>query len=196
MARGSRTGKRLVDLTGGGDDGTTGLLGGGRVPKDARRIEAYGTVDEASSALGLARALAGDGHTREVCEQLQRDLYLLGAELATNPDQAGRFARFDAADVDGLEKMIAELEEQAPMPREFVLPGATPGSAALDLARTVVRRAERQVVALARDGDEVSTPVRQWLNRLSLLLFVLARYEEARAGRAPLTAKGKPSAGA
>lgn len=193
MARGSRTGKRLVDLTGGGDDGSTGLLGGGRAPKDDARIEAYGTVDETSSALGLARALATDARTREVCEDLQRELYRLGAELATNPEQAGKFAKFAQADVERLEQLTSELERVAPMPREFVLPGATPASAALDLARTVARRAERRVVALARAEPDVSAEVRAWLNRLSLVLFVLARYEESRAGQRAPTAKEGPS---
>lgn len=190
MARGSRTGKRLVDLTGGGDDGSTALLGGGRAPKDDLRIEAYGTIDETSSALGLARALAQDGRTRDLCEELQRGLYRLGAELATNPEQAGKFGRFTAADVARLEELASELEGAAPMPREFVLPGATPGSAALDLARTVARRAERRVLTLAGSADDVTPAVRSWLNRLSLVLFVLARYEESRAGHAAPAAKG------
>ena len=182
MTRGSRTGKRLVDLTGGGDDGSTGLLGGGRTAKDDARIEAYGTVDEASSALGLARALALDGRTREVCEELQRGLYRAGAELATEPTQAGRFGRLAPADVARLEELAAELEAVAPMPREFVLPGATPASGALDLARTIVRRAERRAITLRRAAPEVEPDLLRWLNRLSLLLFVLARFEEARAG--------------
>jgi cob(I)alamin adenosyltransferase len=190
MPKGSRTGKRLVDLTGGGDDGSTALLGGGRAPKNDLRIEAYGTVDETSSALGLGRALAEDARTREVCEELQRGLYRLGAELATNPEQAGKFGRFTAADVARLEELTSELEAAAPMPHEFVLPGGTPGSAALDLARTVARRAERRVLALAGAADDVTPEVRAWLNRLSLVLFVLARYEESRAGRAAEAAKG------
>src|SRR5690348_308088 len=139
MPRESRTGKRLVDLAGGGDAGSTALLGGGHAPKDDPRIEAYGTIDETSSALGLARALAAAARTREICEELQRGLYRLGAELATNPDQAGRFGSFSASDVERLEELSAELEAAAPMPREFVLPGATAGSAALDVARTVAR---------------------------------------------------------
>lgn len=182
VARGSRTGKRLVDLTGAGDDGTTGLLGGGRVAKDDARIEAYGTVDEASSALGLARALAVDARTREVCEEIQRGLYRAGAELATEPAQPGRFGRLEAADVARLEELAAELEAVAPMPREFVLPGATPASAALDVARTTVRRAERRAISLRREATDVGADLLRWLNRLSLLLFVLARFEEARAG--------------
>ena len=182
MAKGSRTGKRLVEMTGAGDDGTTGLLGGGRAPKDDVRIEAYGTVDEASSALGLARALAVDARTREICAELQRGLYRAGAELATKPGEAGKFGRLGAEDVARLEELTAELEAAAPMPREFVLPGETPASGALDLARTVVRRAERRVLTLSRTAPDVGIQLRRWLNRLSLLLFVLARFEEARGG--------------
>src|SRR5438270_8108341 len=109
MPKGSRTGKRLVDLTGGGDDGSTALLGGGRAPKDDLRIEAYGTVDEASSALGLARALTGTERVRDVAERLQRGLYRLGAELATNPENAGRFATMSEADVGELDRLMIEL---------------------------------------------------------------------------------------
>src|SRR5579872_4771263 len=176
MPKESRTGKKLVDLAGTGDNGSTALLGGGRAPKDDLRIEAYGTVDEASSALGLARALALDERTKAICEELQRGLYRLGAELATNPEHAGRFGRLAPADVERLEELSSELEAVAPMPREFVLPGATPASAALDVARTVARRAERRVVSLAAAAGDVSPAARGWLNRLSLVLFVLARY--------------------
>jgi len=182
--------KRLVDMTGAGDDGTTGLLGGGRAPKDDVRIEAYGTVDEASSALGLARSLAADGRTRSICEEVQRGLYRAGAELATNPEEPGRFGRIEAADVERLEELTAELEALAPMPREFVLPGATPAGGALDLARTVVRRAERRCLELSRVATDVGPQLLRWLNRLSLLLFVLARYEETRAGASAPRARG------
>lgn len=173
-----------------GDGGETHLGDMTRVPKTHPRIEAYGTVDEASSALGLAKALTTDARVREVCEELQRGLYRLGAELATNPEQEGRFGRLTAPDVERLEAITSELEAVAPMPREFVLPGATPASAALDVARTVVRRAERRAISLAAAADDVSSDARAWLNRLSLVLFVLARYEEARSGAAAPPAKG------
>ena len=174
--------KAMHELTGGGDDGTTGLLGGGRAPKDDLRIEAYGTVDEASSAIGLAKALTGDERVREIAEGLQRDLYRLGAELATNPEAAGRFATTGEADVAALDRLLVELEAEVRMPDGFILPGATPASGALDLARTVVRRAERRCVTLIREGGLVNDQARRYLNRLSLVLFVLGRYEEARAG--------------
>src|ERR1700682_5732593 len=95
--------KKMLELTGTGDDGTTGLLGGGRARKDDARIEAYGTVDEASSAIRLAKGLTTDDGVRQICEELQRGLYKLGAELATNPLQAGKFATMDAKDLARLE---------------------------------------------------------------------------------------------
>jgi cob(I)alamin adenosyltransferase len=181
--------KAMYEMAGGGDDGTTGLLGGGRAPKDDLRIEAYGTVDEASSALGLAKALTGTERVRDVAERLQRGLYRLGAELATNPEEAGRFATMSEADVDELDRLMIELEAEVPMPDGFILPGATPASGALDLARTIVRRAERRCVTLIRDGEVRNPQIRRYLNRLSLLLFVLGRYEEARSGRLAEPAK-------
>ena len=181
--------KAMHELAGGGDDGTTGLLGGGRAPKDDVRIEAYGTVDEASSAIGLAKALTADDRVREIAEGLQRDLYRLGAELATSPDATGRFVTTSEADVAGLDSLLVELEAEVPMPDGFILPGSTPASAALDLARTVVRRAERRCVTLAGSGGLANDQVGRYLNRLSLLLFVLGRYEETRAGHAARPAR-------
>src|SRR5205823_8322723 len=115
--------KSMGELAGSGDDGTTGLLGGGRAPKDDLRLEAYGTVDEASSALGMAKALTGDGRVKTISEELQRGLYRLGAELATSPTAKGRFPRMEPADVERLEALMAELEADVAMPREFILPG-------------------------------------------------------------------------
>jgi cob(I)alamin adenosyltransferase len=168
----------MLDVTGKGDDGTTGLLGGGRARKDDPRIEAYGTVDEASSAIGLAKALTADPRVRDLCEELQRGLYKIGAELATNPGRAGGFGTVGEAEVARLEEIAAELEGETPMPAEFILPGATPASGALDLARTVVRRAERRLLALG----EPHPGALAYLNRLSLVLFILGRFEELRAG--------------
>ena len=181
--------KAMHQLAGGGDDGTTGLLGGGRAEKDDPRIEAYGTVDEASSAIGLAKALTSDERVRSVAEQLQRGLYRLGAELAIAPGREGSFGATSAADVAELDRIMADLEAEVPMPTGFVLPGTTPASGALDLARAVVRRAERRYVALVRTGLAVNPEVRRYLNRLSLLLFVLGRYEEGRAGQQARPAK-------
>jgi cob(I)alamin adenosyltransferase len=181
--------KRMLDLAGGGDDGSTGLLGGGRAPKDDPRIEAYGTVDEASSAIGLAKALSTNARVRAICEELQRGLYALGAELATSPDSKASFATTTASGVERLEEFTAELEKSVPMPDGFILPGSTPASAAMDVARAVTRRAERRCLALERGRGFDNPQVRRWLNRLSLLLFVLARYEEGQSGRTPQAAK-------
>ena len=181
--------KKMLQLTGGGDDGSTGLLGGGRVPKDDARVEAYGTVDEASSALGLAKAMSSDARVKAICEELQRGLYAIGAELGTSPEAAKPFATMTAQGVDRLEELTEELEKEVTMPDQFGLPGTTAASGALDLARTVTRRAERRCVTLERAGGIANHEVTRWLNRLSLLLFVLARYEEDRAGRAAKPAK-------
>jgi cob(I)alamin adenosyltransferase len=182
----------MVDLAGSGDDGTTGLLGGGRAPKDDLRLEAYGSVDEASSGLGLGKALSRSERVKTVCEEVQRGLYRLGAELATNPEAKGSFPRASAADVSRLEELMAALEAETVMPREFVLPGTTPASAALDLSRAVMRRAERAAVRLKRQGGLENPDALRWLNRAGLLLFVLARYEEHSAGTAARPAKSGP----
>ncbi len=174
--------KRLLDLAGTGDDGSTGLLGGGRLPKDDPRIEAYGTVDEASSAIGLAKALSPHPRVREICEELQRGLYSLGAELATNPRSGRSFAKTTAAAVDRLDELTSELERSVTMPAGFILPGSTAASGAIDLARAITRRAERRAVALQRASALDNEQVRRWLNRLSLLLFVLGRYDEQLGG--------------
>jgi cob(I)alamin adenosyltransferase len=184
--------KKMLDLAGSGDDGSTGLLGGGRARKDDPRIEAYGTIDEASSAVGLAKSLSPHPRVRSICEELQRGLYALGAELATNPDSSVSFAHTTSEQVDRLDALIAELEQSVTMPEGFILPGATPASGALDLARAVTRRAERRCVTLERADGLENEQVRRWLNRLSLLLFVLGRYEEALAGSPAAPAKSSP----
>jgi cob(I)alamin adenosyltransferase len=184
--------KKMLELAGSGDDGSTSLLGGGRARKDDPRIEAYGTIDEASSAVGLAKSLSPHPRVRTICEELQRGLYTLGAELATNPASATSFARVGEPDVTRLDALVAELEQSVTMPAGFILPGATPASGALDLARAITRRAERRCVALERANGLTNQQVRRWLNRLSLLLFVLGRYEEALAGSAAAPAKPAP----
>lgn len=172
----------MLDLAGSGDDGTTGLLGGGRAPKDDARIEAFGTVDEASSALGLARSMTAHSEVREMCEELQRGLYAVGAELGTGPGADRPFVVTGEAEVARVEELMRGIEDRVAMPQGFILPGATPASAALDLARSITRRAERRCVTLRRGGGLDNQWVLRWLNRLSLLLFVLARYEESLAG--------------
>lgn len=167
--------------TRGGDDGTTGLLHGGRVVKGDPHTDAYGTVDEACSALGLARAeLTGDWH--EAVLAVQRELFVVGAQLATHGDRWERLevgrSRVDDAMVADLEARIDAVVADHPLPREFVVPGGNRAAAALDLARSVVRRAERSVVTLSRrEGLPDETPLR-YLNRLSDYLYVLARAVE------------------
>ena len=184
--------KKMLELAGTGDDGSTGLLGGGRASKDEPRIEAYGTIDEASSAVGLAKSLSSHPRVQSICEELQRGLYSLGAEVATNPSSGTSFAKATEEGVQRLDALIAELEGVVTMPEGFILPGATPASGALDLARSISRRAERRCVTLERAGGLENQHVRRWLNRLSLLLFVLGRYEESLAGRAAPPAKSTP----
>ena len=181
--------KKMLQLTGGGDDGSTGLLGGGRLAKDDVRVEAYGSVDEASSSLGLAKALSKDARVKAICEELQRGLYTIGAELGTSPKAPRAFATMTSDGVRRLEDLVAELEAEVTMPDQFVLPGSTPASGAIDVARAVARRAERRVLTFERQAGSGNPEVRRWLNRLSLVLFVLARYEEGRSGRAAKPAK-------
>jgi len=169
--------------TGKGDDGFTGLLGGERVPKYDLRPEAYGTVDEAQAAIGVARAAAREPRTREILLGAQRDLYHLMAELAAaTPEAAAGVDGLSQGRVDWLERTIGDLDEELPSLRVFLIPGDSPASAALHLARTVVRRAERLVARLAHQGDITNPELVSYLNRLSSLLFVLARWEDRLAG--------------
>lgn len=163
-----------------GDDGTTGLLYGGRVPKDSPAIEANGAVDEAQAALGLARAQAPSGsEVDDLLIGLERDLWVLMAEVATAADnrpklEPGRTA-VTAEMVESLERHIDDLMTRFEMPAQFVVPGHDPLSAALDVARTVVRRAERLMV---RAGAVPDSQVGPYLNRLSDLLWAMARWQE------------------
>ena len=169
-----------------GDTGTTGLLyGGERISKADLRTDAYGTTDEAVSALGLARAAIGSATDRtearlaELILRLQRELFVVGAELATHLENRDRLAdgisRVSAEMVAALEREIDDLETIVEQPKEFVLPGESATGAALDLARTTVRRAERRSVALAEAGGLPESHVLAYLNRLADLLFVMAR---------------------
>lgn len=169
-----------------GDTGTTGLLfGGDRVSKADLRTEAYGTTDEAVSALGLARAWIGSETDRTEARlaglilRLQRELFVVGAELATHADRRERLTdgatRVTAEMVAVLEREIDDLDAIVEQPKEFVVPGESRVGAALDLARTITRRAERRAVALAEAGDLPDSQVVPYLNRLADLLFVMAR---------------------
>jgi cob(I)alamin adenosyltransferase len=168
--------------TGHGDGGETGLLYGGRVAKDDLHTEAYGSLDEAISALGLARSLSDSAVRAARILELQRELFVVGAELATGPghraDLERHFNVVTPAMSDALEREIHELEARVPLPGGFVIPGGTPVGAALDLARTLVRRAERRTVSLQRAGGIENLEVLRYLNRCSDLLFMLAREAE------------------
>ncbi|MFP5297651.1 MAG: cob(I)yrinic acid a,c-diamide adenosyltransferase [Actinomycetota bacterium] len=170
-----------------GDDGSTGLLYGGRIGKDDPRTEVYGTLDETVSALGIARAGGLVPRIEEIVVRIQREMFVVGAQLATSLENQGKL-------VDGVSKVTPEMTvhcesdidsllEEHPLPQEFILPGATPGSAGLDLARSTVRRAERQAVALLRAEQMPDPEIVRYLNRVSDLMFALARYQEAEEGK-------------
>ncbi len=168
-----------------GDDGRTRLFSGETVLKSHPRPSTYGDLDEAVSALGLARALAGVPRVAAELLIIQRSLFLIGAELATSPEGLERLPdRLGPAHLETLDRLGAELEETVQLPPQFVVPGGAPGSAALDLARSIVRRLERAVVALGETEPVVrDNPVLiPFLNRLSDTLFLLARYEEQQQG--------------
>jgi cob(I)alamin adenosyltransferase len=165
-----------------GDDGTTGLLGDERVPKNHLRPTTYGTLDEASAALGLARALSPSGETREIIMEVQRDLYKIMAEVAATPEEASRFRSIDADRITWLESQIEVIGEQVEMPTGFVLPGDSKGGAAIDLARTIVRRGERLIVQLEHEQGLDNPHLLPYLNRLSSLCFILALWENTQDG--------------
>jgi cob(I)alamin adenosyltransferase len=164
-----------------GDDGTTGLFGGARVPKASARVEAYGTVDETNAAIGMARALGPDAAIDRVLGRVQEDLFTLGAELACVPGKEDKLklVLLSGPDIERLEHAIDAADAASPPLASFVLPGGTPVAATLHFARTVCRRAERAVLAMA------DTPARHevvvYLNRLSDLLFAMARQANALA---------------
>ena len=175
-----------------GDKGDTGLFGGGRVSKNHPRVAAYGDVDELNAAIGLARAIQLLPRVDEVLVSIQRDLFAIGALLAT-PDREKMRQHLEKARLD--EERVAELErdidsgdrELEPL-KSFILPGGTPKAAALHVARTVCRRAERRIVGLRDDSeDEIPEVVIIYLNRLSDLLFTLARVANRRSGAGEVT---------
>ncbi len=173
-----------------GDDGYTGLLGEGRVPKYHPVPETVGAVDEATAALGLARATGLTEVTTSTILSVQRDLYWLMAEIAATPENAERFRRIDAARVNWLEAQIDQLGEMVELPKEFIVPGDSPSGAALAIARTIVRRAERLAAHLIHDGWVQNVFILSYLNRLSSLCFVLELLENKAAGNpAPTLAK-------
>ena len=166
-----------------GDDGTTSLGGGRRVPKDSARIEAYGTVDELNSAIGVALAHGLDAGIADPLQSIQNDLFHLGADLCIVEEDKARVPapRIEARHVAELERLMDRLSESLPPLENFVLPGGAPGAAALHLARTICRRAERLVISLSRH-EAVGPHTISYLNRLSDSLFVMARAENHRRG--------------
>ena len=179
-----------------GDDGDTALGTGERRPKFDLRVEAYGTVDETNATLGMARLHTGaDANLDAMLARIQNDLFDLGADLCT-PDKGEKLAyeplRIIQTQVDRLEKEIDELNASLAPLRSFVLPGGAPAAAALHLSRTISRRAERLMVALSRtEGEVVSAPALQYVNRLSDFLFVASRYANLNAGGDVLWTPGK-----
>lgn len=168
-----------------GDDGSTSLWYGGRVAKSDPRTEAYGALDEAASALGVARSLCGTGDAELAADilRLQDDLFIAGAELATAPEAAGRLedgvSRVTAAMAADLEALIDRYMDRVELPPKFVIPGGTTLSAQLDVARAVLRRAERRAVALAEGGDPPTAELLRFLNRASDAAYAMARFADA-----------------
>ncbi len=171
--------------TGTGDTGYTGLLGIERVPKYDPRPDTFGTVDEATSALGLARAMTKDSRAKEIIYRVQNELYLLMGELATTPENYEKMGlRMMPEHVQWLEQTEEVLKQEVEIPNKFIIPGDTVDGAALDLARTIIRRAERMAVKLLHDGVIQNGEVVRYLNRLSDLVFILARYIEVKSSLA------------
>lgn len=173
--------------TGTGDDGYTGLLGEQRVPKYDPRPDTFGTIDEATSALGLARATTQDFRVKAIIYAIQQELYLLMGELATPPEHYEKInLRITPEHTQGLERTEEMLKHEIEIPNKFIIPGDTVNGAALDLARTIIRRAERMTVKLLHEGVITNTEVVRYLNRLSDLVFILARYVEEKSSLAEL----------
>lgn len=178
--------------TGTGDDGTTGLLGDQRVAKYDPRPDTFGTVDEATSALGLARATAQDPHVKDIIYHVQQELYLLMAELATPPKNYEKMGyRMTSEHVRHLEQVEEQLKQEVEIPNKFIIPGDTLDGAALDLARTIIRRAERMSVKLLHDHVIENVEVVRYLNRLSDLVFIIARYVEVKSSLAQMPDESK-----
>jgi len=178
-------------FTGKGDDGLTGWLGEGRLPKYDLRIEALGSIDECTAALGVARSLMGDSPENALVLQVQRDLYQLMAEVAASPENAEKFRKIGPESIKELENQIQRLQSGVQMPADFIVSGDSQASAAIALSRTIVRRAERRVVELIDRGMVINLNLGVYLNRLSSLCFVLEIYLLQQFGKShPTLAKG------
>ena len=172
-----------------GDDGSTGLLDESRLPKHHPRIEALGSLDEASAALGLARALCKAPQTGPILLEVQRDLYSLMTEVAAAPENAQHFRTLELPRVQWLESQADTIAALVPLPAEFILPGDSLSGATLSLARTIVRRAERRVAELLDTGEINNPLLLQYLNRLSSLCFALELLENQQTGNPTTLAK-------
>ena len=169
--------------TGRGDDGSTSLLGGQRVPKDSKRVAAYGSVDELNSHIGLALSLGLHDELARALRAIQNDLFHLGSDLATREEDKSqlKIPQIEQRHVEALEQLMDRLNEQLGPLENFILPGGSPGAAALHVARAVCRRAERDVIALSHH-ESIGPFVVKYLNRLSDALFVMARYQTHASG--------------
>jgi cob(I)alamin adenosyltransferase len=182
-----------------GDDGTTSLWYGGRVSKADARTDAYGTLDEAASALGVARALCTAEHAEIAADvlRLQNDLFVAGAELATAPEAADRLqdgiSRVTGGMADELDGVIDRYMDRVDLPPKFVVPGGTQLSAELDVARAVIRRAERRVAEMREAGEPVSDPMLRFLNRASDAAYAMARFADVDDPELFAGREGKPS---
>ncbi len=165
-----------------GDDGYTGQLGEGRIPKYDLLMETLGTLDEATAAIGISRAQCRVPESKTYLILIQRQLYGLMAETAATPENIDRFHTIDQKSIDWIEQRIMKVEKTVEIPKEFIVPGDSLAGAALDLARTIVRRAERRIAELAHRGDISNPDLLRYLNRLSSLLFVLELRENQAAG--------------
>jgi cob(I)alamin adenosyltransferase len=162
-----------------GDGGETSLLGGQRIPKYDSRPDTYGTLDEASSVLGVARAMTKNKTTKDIILDVQKDLLILGAELSSLSEDLGHLKhRIGEGNVNRVEKIIEDLQKHVTLKNEFIYPGETAASAQIDVGRTIIRRAERKAARLKADGIISNTLINKYLNRLADMLFTLARYEE------------------
>ena len=174
-----------------GDDGSTGMLGKDRLPKHAPRMEALGALDEASAAIGLARAQSTNPQTGELLKVVQRDLYTMMTEVATSPDNAQPIRTLEPQRVKWLEAQIDAITAGIAMPSGFILPGDSLPGASMALARTIVRRAERRVAGLLDSGEVTNKVLLHYLNRLSSLCFAMELSENAKAGKPTSLAKDK-----
>ena len=174
-----------------GDDGTTGWLGEGRISKSHLLIETLGCLDEASAALGLAHAYCLDHRIQDLIQTIQRDLYKMMAEVSAAPENKEHFRSLDTTRITWLEEQVEIFTSITEVPKEFVLPGNTPSSAAFSLARTIIRRSERRLAELQEKEDLKNPVLLQYLNRLSSLCFILELFENQSAGIPSTFAKGK-----